>query len=177
MAGIDVGSSGHGKRPMNAEINMIPFVDLLMVTVAFLLVTAVWVSHSRLPVNASGPARTDDVVTIDHVESVLDVKVGDEDLTLSWRRGSVVETSRKIARTASRSELADAFAEEWREHGGHRNEVDTKVDGAILHSDNHLPFKDLVSVMDALYATKRAVVTRDGRRIEVPVFDATFSVR
>ena len=52
MAGVDMGSSSRGKRPMNAEINMIPFIDLLLVTVAFLLVTAVWVSRARLTANA-----------------------------------------------------------------------------------------------------------------------------
>ena len=47
MAGVDVGG-GRGKRRVNADLNMIPFIDLLMVTVAFLLITAVWTTNSRI---------------------------------------------------------------------------------------------------------------------------------
>jgi biopolymer transport protein ExbD len=52
MGGVDVGGGGGGKRSVNSDINMIPFIDLLMVTIAFLLITAVWVSFSRINVNA-----------------------------------------------------------------------------------------------------------------------------
>ena len=37
MGGVDVGESGGKKRATNSDINMIPFIDLLMVTIAFLL--------------------------------------------------------------------------------------------------------------------------------------------
>lgn len=37
MANVDTGK----KRGINADINRIPFLDLLMVTAAFLLITAV----------------------------------------------------------------------------------------------------------------------------------------
>ena len=53
MAGVDVGGGGGRKKATNADINMIPFIDLLMVTIAFLLITAVWVTNSRV----HGPTR------------------------------------------------------------------------------------------------------------------------
>jgi len=43
MGGVDVGEGGGKKRATNSDINMIPFIDLLMCTIAFLLITAVWV--------------------------------------------------------------------------------------------------------------------------------------
>ena len=46
MAGVDVGPQGGHKRATNSDINMVPFIDLLFVTVAFLLITAVWVTNS-----------------------------------------------------------------------------------------------------------------------------------
>jgi len=58
MGGVDVGEGG-GKRSTNADINMIPFIDLLMVTVAFLLITAVWVTNSRINANAQIPGPPD----------------------------------------------------------------------------------------------------------------------
>ena len=57
MAGVDVGASGGHKRATNSDINMIPFIDLLMVTIAFLLITAVWVTSSRIDTNAEVPGQ------------------------------------------------------------------------------------------------------------------------
>jgi len=54
--GVDVGDNGEkAKRSTNAELNLIPFIDLLFVTVAFLLITAVWVTSSRLNANSQVP--------------------------------------------------------------------------------------------------------------------------
>ncbi|MDP9148608.1 MAG: biopolymer transporter, partial [Myxococcota bacterium] len=39
MGGVDVGGGGKGKRKsLDSEINMIPMIDLLMVTISFLLI-------------------------------------------------------------------------------------------------------------------------------------------
>ena len=45
MAGVDVGPQRGGKRATNSDVNMVPFIDLLFVTVAFLLITAVLVTN------------------------------------------------------------------------------------------------------------------------------------
>lgn len=42
MASISVGGGNHGKRAVDHEIPLIPFIDLLLCCVMFLLVTAVW---------------------------------------------------------------------------------------------------------------------------------------
>jgi len=52
MGGVSVDSGGKGgRRSLDSEINMIPMIDLLMVTISFLLITAVWTHMSRI--NAS----------------------------------------------------------------------------------------------------------------------------
>src|SRR5262249_9164018 len=48
MAGVSVGGSRGPRRSLDSEINMIPMIDLLMVTISFLLITAVWVHSQRL---------------------------------------------------------------------------------------------------------------------------------
>jgi len=52
MGGVDVGGGNGKKRATNSDINMIPFIDLLMVTIAFLLITAVWTTNSRINADA-----------------------------------------------------------------------------------------------------------------------------
>ena len=68
MGGVDVGGGGgKGRRATDSEINMIPFIDLLMVTISFLLITAVWSQMARLNADAQvpGPPRPDEQVTVE----------------------------------------------------------------------------------------------------------------
>ena len=54
MAGIDVGG-GHGRRSVNQELPLVPFIDFLLCLVMFLLVTAVWSQMARLNADAQVP--------------------------------------------------------------------------------------------------------------------------
>ena len=59
MGGVNVGGGKGGRRSLDSEINMIPMIDLLMVTIAFLLITAVWTHMARINADAQvpGPPR------------------------------------------------------------------------------------------------------------------------
>ena len=61
MGGVDVGGGGGKRKSLDSEINMIPMIDLLMVTISFLLITAVWTHMSRINADAQvpGPPRPD----------------------------------------------------------------------------------------------------------------------
>jgi len=50
---IDTGGKG-GKKPVDAELNLIPFIDLLICNICFLLITAVWVQMARIKVSQKG---------------------------------------------------------------------------------------------------------------------------
>ena len=68
MAGVDVGGGGKGgRKSLDSEINMIPMIDLLMVTISFLLITAVWTQIAGLQVASSGgpPDQQKQETTID----------------------------------------------------------------------------------------------------------------
>src|SRR5262249_33183588 len=43
-----------GKKPLNAELNLVPFIDLLSCCISFLLITAVWTQLDRIAVRATG---------------------------------------------------------------------------------------------------------------------------
>jgi biopolymer transport protein ExbD len=184
MGGVDVESGGK-KRSMNSEINMIPFIDLLMVTVAFLLITAVWVNNSRINANAQVPGPPDPTqeVTPQTPEKVLNLHLGADEFTITWKQGATVVSEVKVPKPSDPGnpvrypDLGKKLGEEWKQHGGHRDPSDRKVDQAILQVDNRTPYKEIVAVLDALYATKRELVLPNGARDEVPVFNMTFSVR
>jgi hypothetical protein len=103
-----------------------------------------------------------------------------------WKQGATVVSEVRVPKPPLESdpaklirypELAKKIEAEWTANGGHRDPSDKKVDQCILHSDNRLPFKEIVGVLDALYTPKRDMKFPDGSTKKVPVFNMTFSVR
>ena len=43
-----------GKKPLDASINLVPFIDLLSCCISFLLITAVWTQLARMDVQQKG---------------------------------------------------------------------------------------------------------------------------
>lgn len=58
--GMDLGQpSAGGKKPLDTPINLVPFIDLMAVTIAFLIMTAVWTQIGRLTVSSAGAPTTE----------------------------------------------------------------------------------------------------------------------
>ena len=164
---------------------MIPFIDLLMVTIAFLLITAVWVTNSRINADAQvpGPPNPNEILTPQTPEKVLNLQIMETEFV--WKQGRdrrqrgegdaqrVGTGGNKVVRFP---DLAKKLETEWNTQGGHKDPSDKKIDQAILATDNRTPFKEIVGVLDALYATKRDMKFADGTTKKVPVFNMTFSV-
>jgi len=183
MAGVDVGS-GAGKRMVNKEINMIPFIDFLLVTVAFLLITAVWHTYSRMEVDARQPGATTGPVDPGQLSKDLHIFAGEEDFTLTWKQGSTVVSETRVPRPDTKpgdkphyQDLAAKIAAEWKRHGGHQDPSDRHRDRCVLHTDNAMPFREVVAVMDAIYEAKRDSRQDDGRIQKVPAFVMAFASR
>jgi biopolymer transport protein ExbD len=185
MGGVDVGGGGGRKKSVNSDINMIPFIDLLMVTIAFLLITAVWVTFSRINANAQipGPPNPEQEITPQTPEKVLHLHVLENEFSLVWKQGATVVSESKVAKPPSKGDLvkyedlATKLGEEWKIHGGHQDKSDKKLDQAVLHVENRLAFRDVVGVLDALYDTKREIDVGQGALKAFPVFNMSFSVR
>ena len=181
MAGVDVGG-GSGKRQVNQEINMIPFIDLLMVTIAFLLITAVWVSYSRIETDAQVPGQRQGPDP--HTPSKdLHVYAKGDRFVLSWKQGATVLTEHSIPRPDTPSDrapryddLADEIVQAYEREGGHRDASDHTLDRCVLHTDDDMRFAEMVAVMDAIYAAKREVV-HSGQRKKVNAFALAFAAR
>ncbi len=80
---VDTGGKG-GKKPLNADLNLVPYIDLLTCMVAFLLITAVWTQLARLQAQQKGQGQAGEetppekqvkivvVVTLDGFNLVID---------------------------------------------------------------------------------------------------------
>ena len=53
---VETGGKG-GKKSVNADLNLVPYIDLLTCMVAFLLITAVWSQLARLNVHQKGQGQ------------------------------------------------------------------------------------------------------------------------
>src|SRR3954463_12922679 len=60
-----------GKKALDAELNLVPFIDLLSCCISFLLITAVWTQISGLSVASSGGPPEQQQQT----QSTIDVKL------------------------------------------------------------------------------------------------------
>jgi len=190
MGGIDVGGGGGGKRKsVDSEINMIPMIDLLMVTISFLLITAVWTHMARINADAQvpGPPRPDVEQEKTEPEKQLNIEMRDEDkFVLVWKQGSTtvdsIDVPRKDVVTQQGAvevvrfpDLAEKIESEWKAKGQHSNPTDRKLDQAILHTDNKTEFKFIIGVIDAVYQTHRDMQL--GPKTEkLPAFNITFAV-
>jgi biopolymer transport protein ExbD len=191
MGGVDVGGGGgKGKRKtVDSEINMIPMIDLLMVTISFLLITAVWTHMARINSDAQvpGPPRPDVEQEKVEPEKQLNVQMTAEDkFVLVWKQGATTVDSIDVPRkdvvvaqgpveVVRFPDLAQKIESEWKAKGQHSNPTDKKLDQAILHTDNKTEFKYIVGVIDAIYQTHRDL-TLGGKTDKVPAFNITFAV-
>lgn len=177
-----------GRRAVDVEINLIPMIDLLMVLISFLLITAVWTHMARINADAQvpGPPRE---VEQDQVEpeKQLHVEMRSPDkFVLVWKQaGTVISTvdvprrdnlieknGKKLIRFP---ELASKIEQEWKSAGSHRDPSDRKFDQAVLHTDNETPYVYLIGVIDAIYQPHRPLNV-GGKTEMVPAFNVTFAV-
>ena len=186
MAGIDVGGGGHGRRSVNQELPLVPFIDFLLCLVMFLLVTAVWSQMARLNADAQvpGPPNPDKDIEEQKKEKTLHVEMrGDKKFDLVWKEGTTVVNTIEVPRKPvpfgeneyTYPDLAKKVDDEWKQNGAHRAATDKKFDQAILHTDNTTPFVDIVAVIDAIYQPKREFKL-GSQTEEWPAFNVTFSV-
>jgi len=68
-----------GKKPLDAELNLIPFIDLLVCCICFLLITAVWIQMSRITASQRSPAAGSERST----EARIALLVGEEGYTIT----------------------------------------------------------------------------------------------
>jgi biopolymer transport protein ExbD len=184
MAGISLQDSRkEARRPLDSEVNLIPMIDLLICCTAFLLITAVWTRMSRVEATAQVPGGQQGPVAA-APEKSLHVAVSDPDkFSLVWKQGSTVINTVDVPRKAVEvddgsvralrfPELAAAIEREWKMNGAHHDTADRRIDMAVLHAGNAVPYRDVVAVMDAISTPKRDV----GPAAKIPAFSISFAV-
>lgn len=139
MAVVVDGGGGDRKKPLSAELNLVPYIDLLTCMVAFLLITAVWTQLARLQVQQRGQGEAGSSAVVDKLRIAVAVHdggfnlgVGSEQKPIPLRPDGALDYAR----------LEDELRAVKR---GHPDETDVQ----ILSSDA-IVYGALVKTMDAV---------------------------
>jgi len=133
------GHKGHRKE-VNAELVLVPYIDLLTCMVAFLLITAVWTQLARLEVRQKGQGETS---TGDPPETKIAVLVHQDGFSVM-----VNQDQRPLPRKDGVLDYA-ALTEELKRL---KKSFPDKLDVQVLSADA-IKFDSLIKTMDAAMAS------------------------
>lgn len=176
MAGLNVAGGGGVRRPLDAEINAVPMVDLMMVTISFLLITAVWSHMERLDATALAPSTAGIPTPVEEPRKALEIDARADKFVISWKRGSEVLESADVPTTGAATgslrfpALAAKVEAMWQSGGEHRSPTDRAFDRATVRLYDRMPYRDVVGVMDAVQKPRRQLLHR-GQAVDAPAFE------
>lgn len=145
---VSTGGAGQSGRRKNldAEINLVPFIDLLSMCICFLLITAVWIEVGTIQVKQS------------HGTGAAATAANDLEVELKFTRAKVMTVSvKKRGKAVQKATVEDVTSEAFlakldqkvRQISGMGN-----IASAMLTPAQGVPYGDLVSVMDVLRRNK-----------------------
>jgi biopolymer transport protein ExbD len=143
MASASLGQgAGQGKKSLDAELNLVPFIDLLSMCICFLLITAVWIQIGAVQVKQSH--GTDGAAQVKN-EVELDLKlVGNMGWALEAKQGGkMIKKAGAIG--------AEALGQTLRAWipGFH-----APIANAMIHTRQEVTYGQMVLMMDALRKEK-----------------------
>ncbi len=132
-------SRGRGRRTIN-EINMVPFIDVMLVLLIIFMVTAPLIAPSVIDLPSVGKARR-------QPDTVIQVVIGkDESMTMKIREKSTPVGLPDLARVVAQAQTGLANS------------------AVVISADRSLRYETVVRVMDTL---QRAGVQRVGLSVQL----------
>ena len=150
---IDTGGKG-GRKGVDAELNLIPFIDLLSVCILFLLMTAVWVQISKM----SAFSQPSGQATISHseVSSITEAKeTRDFDVLIRTTGVEVLEDGKSLGQFKIETfkdtliQMKPRFAKI----------ANPKIS---LRAADDVIYENMITVLDALFTEKYTNITVGG---------------
>ena len=141
-AGVETGSGGRGKQSQDFELNIASIIDSLTVLIAFMLVSASFLSIGILD---AGVAAAGSVATNAAPPSInVTVELG-QDQKITIKTSGKLNESRAIAGASGQYDLGELTA-----RLGSLKSKWTDLTAVTLTSDESIEYKDVVKVMEAL---------------------------
>lgn len=150
MVGGNAGGGSSRRRSLDADINLVPFIDLLSMCICFLLMTAVWTQINTIPVKqshgteAAAPTREQYSMDLRYVSAT--------EIEAQFRKSGRI-ADRITVSGANGHELSDRLKAALRtklQAWGGGGEL---VASAMVTPRQDVPYGDMVLIMDALRGT------------------------
>ena len=148
---------GRGRRTIN-EINMVPFIDVMLVLLIIFMVTAPLISPSMIDLPSVGKAAK-------APDLVIQIIIGkDEALTLKVQDQSTPVIMKDLVRsvTAARAKAAQATPTKSTKPGA--MDAGPTSTAVVISADKNVKYEAVVKVMDTL---QRAGVQRVGLSVQL----------
>ncbi|GAB4207359.1 MAG: hypothetical protein OHK0013_24910 [Sandaracinaceae bacterium] len=140
MGGINVGGGGHGgKKSVDSEIPLVPFIDLLLCCVMFLLVTAVWNRLGRLDANQQTPGQVSNPTEIQEPQIRLYLQVTGSGYTIASSAGERIEIPKNGA---------EYDGETLRTRLRERRQAEPNRHDIIVAPEDGVQYEDVIAAMD-----------------------------
>src|SRR5688572_7356170 len=134
---------GGGKKPLNADLNLVPYIDLLTCMVAFLLITAVWTQLARLSASQKGQGQAGEETPPEQQVNIV-VVVNQEGFNLV-----VGQEQTPIAKRGEEYDFDKLGTELKKVKDAHPDKNDMKV-----ASEDQIKFDTLVRTMDTALTSR-----------------------
>ena len=138
MAGVAIDSGTGGRKSLDAPVNMVPMIDLLVSIIAFLLMSAVWTQLGAVRAQQTVSSPVDVPANPDPAHVTLTVGPGDVRVARSAIDGATSPASVDRA-VWLRDQLRALHA------------ADRTVREVWIQPDTAVDFQRLVEVMDVVY--------------------------
>lgn len=154
MASVQpTGSASGRKRSLDAEINLVPFIDLLSMCICFLLMTAVWIQVGSLQVKQSHGTDAAPTTKESLEMSVRMTQANRAEVVLKKSTGAV---QKKVAVAGTdeadfHARMTDAVAAMVKAPSAAAGIAQTlTVASAMVRTHPEVPYSEMVAVLDVL---------------------------
>jgi len=150
MAGDFTGGAGRGgRKPVDIDMNLIPFIDMMSVLVAFLLLTAVWTNLAQINIKPGGLGHDTEQLPPPQPPINLSILVAEDG---DWI-GITTGQPRKIDKLADGSYDYDSLAEALKYY---KNEsgIFNERDDVEIAAEDKVDYQTVISTMDAAVANQ-----------------------
>ena len=147
MASIDTGGES-GKKPVNQEVPLIPFIDLLLCCIMFLLATAVWNQLASMNANQQvpGQASTEDAPPEDEKVKLI-LQIRNAGYVLGSSAGESIDIKKRVV-----AEQREFDVDELKSKLGQWKQAWDKREDLIVAPEDGVRYEDVIIAMDVASA-------------------------
>ena len=147
-ANIDTGDGGGGgKKELNVELNVVPFIDLMSCLTAFLLVTAVWTNLAQISIKPKGIGRDSEKMLQEEPPPQISVLLTKNDVWV----GTTLGDRRQIANLGEDSYDWDGVEEVLSEYK--ESALFTQRQDVEIAAEDEVQYDYIIGAMDVSIAS------------------------